>query len=405
MSHPVNENTIRPERGRAGILKTAFVSLIIFLVGVGLIWLIYKTEPTATRKDMARETAMLVDVQTVNRGRFMPIIEVLGQVVPAREVVLGARVSGEIVYQAEAFTPGQRVAKGEELLRVDPADYQTLLQQRRSELQQARADLELEQGQQTVARQEFELLGEDIETVNDALILREPQLEQARASVASARAAVRQAELNLDRTRVGAPFDAQILSREVTLGSQVSAGQSLGRLVGTSQYWVEASVPLSKLRWLTFNDDKGASPTPVSLYHDTVWTSGQSRQGRLTQLVGELDNSARMARVLITVDDPLALNEARGQPPLILGTFVRAEIEGRALENVVRIDRSLVRRNDTVWVMEDRELAIREVQIAFRDQEHAFISSGLADGDQVITNELSSVVSGARLRVEGDSSE
>jgi hypothetical protein len=125
----------------------------------------------------------------------------------------------------------------------------------------------------------------------------------------------------------------------------------------------------------------------------------------LTQLVGELDNSARMARVLITVDDPLALNEARGQPPLILGTFVRAEIEGRALENVVRIDRSLVRRNDTVWVMEDRELAIREVQIAFRDQEHAFISSGLADGDQVITNELSSVVSGARLRVEGDSSE
>lgn len=405
MSHPVNENTVRPERGKAGLLKTVVVSLMIVLVGIGLIWLIFKTEPKATRKDMARETAMLVDVQTAERGRFTPTIEVLGRVVPAREITLGSRVGGEIVYQADAFTPGRRVGKGEELLRIDPADYQALLQQRRSELQQAQADLELEQGQQTVARQEFELLGEDIETVNDALILRKPQLEQARARVASAEAAVKQAELNLARTRIHAPFAAQVLSREVTLGSQVSTGQSLGRLVGTSQYWVEASVPLSKLRWLTFSDDEKQSSAPVALYHDTVWPDGQSREGRLTQLVGELDTNARMARVLITVNDPLALNESEGKPPLILGTFVRAEIDGRALDDVVRIDRNLVRRNNTVWVMEDRELAIRDVQIAFRDEEHAFISSGLENGDQVITNELSSVVSGARLRVEGDRNE
>jgi len=405
MSHPVNENTVRPERGKAGPLKTALVSIMIVLVGVALIWLIFKTEPKATRKDMARETAMLVDVETVRRGRFTPTIEVLGQVVPAREVTLGSRVGGEAVYQADVFTPGRRIGKGEELLRIDPADYQALLQQRRSELQQARADLELEQGQQTVARQEFELLGEDIETVNDALILRKPQLEQAKARVASAEAAVRQAELNLARTRIRAPFQAQVLSREVTLGSQVSAGQSLGRLVGTSQYWVEASVPLSKLRWLTFSADNGNASALVNLYHDTVWPSGQSREGRLTQLVGELDTNARMARVLITVDDPLALNQSEGQPPLILGTFLRAEIEGRALDDVVRIDRNLVRRNNTVWVMEDRELAIRDVQIVFRDEEHAFVSSGLEDGDEVIVNELASVVAGARLRLEGERNE
>jgi len=402
MSHPIDENVVRPERGKAGPLKTAFVSLLILLVGVALVWLIFKTEPTATRKDSARETAMLVDVQTVSRGHYTPTVEVMGQVVPAREITLGSRIGGEIVHQADAFTPGRRVDKGDELLRIEPADYQAVLQQRRSELQQAQADLELEKGQQTVARQEFELLGEDMEAVNEALILRKPQLEQAKARVAVAEAAVRQAELDLARTRIRAPFSAQVLARDVTLGSQVSAGQSLGRLVGTEHYWVEATVPLSKLQWLTFNDDPDAPGTPVALHQDTIWPSGQTRQGRLTQLVGELDSNARMARVLITVEDPLALDQSRGEPPLILGTLVQARIEGRPLEDVVRLERELIRRNNTVWVMEDRKLAIREVEIAFRDENYAYLRTGLEDGDQVITNDLASVVGGAALRLEED---
>lgn len=405
MSQPIDENAVRPERGKAGLLKTLFVSLMIVLVGIALIWLIFKTEPTATRKDTARETAMLVDVETVSRGRYTPTVEVMGQVAPAREITLGSRVGGEVVEQAEAFTPGRRVEKGAELLRIDASDYEATLLQRRSELQQARADLELEQGQQSAARQEFELLGEDIETANEALILRKPQLEQARARVAAAEAAVQQAELDLARTRIRAPFPAQVLTREMTLGSQVSAGQSLGRLVGTGQYWVEATVPLSKLQWLSFNTDQDSPGTPVSVHHDTIWPAGQTRDGQLTQLIGELDGNARMARVLITVDDPLAIDEAAGKPPLILGAFVRAEIEGRPLEDVIRLERNLVRRDNTVWVMEDRKLAIRDVEIAYRDDEYAFIKTGLENGDQVITNELASVVSGARLRLEDDANE
>lgn len=402
MSQPIDENSVRPERGKAGVLKTIIVSLMIVLIGAALIWLIFKTEPTATRKDAARETAMLVDIQTVSRGRYTPTIEAMGQVMPAREITLGSRVSGEVIHQADAFMPGRRVGKGTELLRIDPADYEATLLQRRSELQQARADLALEQGQQTVARQEFELLGEDIESVNDALILRKPQLEQAQARVAAAEAAVKQAELALARTQIRAPFPAQVLSREVTLGSQVSTGQSLGRLVGTDQYWVEATVPLSRLRWLTFDDNPGSPGAPVSLHHDTVWPEGQTREGRLAQLVGELDENARMARILITIEDPLALEQSAGQPPLILGAYVRAEIQGQPLEDVVRLERRLVRRNDTVWVMENRKLAIRDVDIAFRDQDYAYIRTGLENGDQIIINELASVVSGARLRLEGD---
>ena len=86
MSHPVNERAARPEQGKAGPLKTALISLLILLTGIALIWLIFKTEPTATRKNPARETAMLVDVQPAQSGSFSPVIEVMGQVMRPRRL-------------------------------------------------------------------------------------------------------------------------------------------------------------------------------------------------------------------------------------------------------------------------------------------------------------------------------
>ncbi|MFT6554562.1 efflux RND transporter periplasmic adaptor subunit [Alcanivorax sp. DSM 26295] len=271
MSNTVDDQAARPESGRAGRGKTALVSVLILLAGVALMVLIFKTEPTATRGDVARETAMLVEVRSAERGRFTPVIEVMGRVVPAREVTLQPRVSGRVIELAEAFEPGGRVAEGTALLRIDPADYQAALRQRRSELAQARADLELEQGRQAVAEQDFELLGEELDEGNRHLVLRQPQLKQARARVDFAEAALRRAELDLQRTRISAPFDAQILSRDVATGSQVSTGDSLARLVATDRYWVSASVPLSQLRWLRFAEEDGEQGAPVTLRHEAAW--------------------------------------------------------------------------------------------------------------------------------------
>ena len=400
MSNTVDDQAARPESGRAGRGKTALVSVLILLAGVALMVLIFKTEPTATRGDVARETAMLVEVRSAERGRFTPVIEVMGQVVPAREVTLRPRVSGRVIELAEAFEPGGRVAEGTALLRIDPADYQAALRQRRSELAQARADLELEQGRQAVAEQDFELLGEELDEGNRHLVLRQPQLKQARARVAFAEAALRRAELDLQRTRISAPFDAQILSRDVATGSQVSTGDSLARLVATDRYWVSASVPLSQLRWLRFAEEDGEQGAPVTLRHEAAWGPSRSRQGRLQRLVGELDANARLARVLVSVEDPLALRAEAGTPSLILGAFVRTAIEGRALDDVVRLDRDLLRREDTVWVMEDGALDIRDVTVLLRDNDYVYLSDGLDQGDQVVATDLATVVDGAALRLE-----
>lgn len=403
MNRDIDDDSARPEAGWAGRGKTAFISVLILLLGAGGAWLIFETEPTAQRRETTRETAMLVEVSAARSGSYRPTIEVLGQVVPAREVVLRPRISGRVLEHSDAFTPGGTAAAGEVLLRIDPADYRTALQQRRSELEQARANLALEQGRQEVAEQEFALLGEELAGSDSALVLRQPQLAQARAEVASAEAALRRAQLNLQRTRIAAPFDAQILGREVTEGSQVNVGDPLARLVATDRYWVEASVPLSQLRWLQFDDESDAPGSTVRLRQDSAWPSGQFRQGWLYRLVGELDDQTRLARVLVTVDDPLARTPDNAQAPrLILGAYVSAAIEGRPLDDVVRLERQLVRRNDTVWVMEDGKLSIREADVAFRDRQFAYLRGGVAAGERVVTSDLASVVEGAALRLKED---
>lgn len=380
---------------------TLLVSLGILLVGGAVTTLIFLTEPSAQRTGATRETAMLVDVTTVERDTARPTIEAMGTVRPAQEIVLSPRVSGEIIRRADAFTPGGYVEEGNLLLQIDPSDYENTLQQRRSELRQAEADLKLEMGRQDVAQQDYQLLADSLTGVNKDLVLRKPQLNAARSDVESARAAVDQAELNLQRTSIEAPFDAHILSRNVNVGSQVDPGTELGRLVGLDTYWVEATVPLSKLQWLSLPED-GDGGAVARIHNRTAWEAGQSREGRLFRVVGALEDNTRMARVLISVPDPHAYrSEGSDQPRLMIGSYVEARIQGEPLENVVRLNRDYVRSNETVWVMENNELRIRDVQIVFRGARYAYVEEGLNDGDQVVTTNLATVTDGAPLRLEG----
>ncbi|MDY7109264.1 MAG: efflux RND transporter periplasmic adaptor subunit [Planctomycetota bacterium] len=391
--------TTRPRGAILRVLLTVVVCIVLIGAAAGATYLIYSTEPTAERETVTRKTAALVETTAAGRGTYRPRLEVLGVVEPARDVVLGPRVSGQIVRLEPAFVPGGLVKAGQELLRIDPADFEQVLTSRQAELEQVQASLAIEEGRQEVARQEFELLGEEIDSANRALVLREPQIRSIRAQLRAAEAAVEQAKLDLSRTTVSAPFDAQILSRTANLGSQVAPGDALARLVGVDEYWVMASVPLRDLRWISFPQDGGRGSS-VQIRHTTAWGPGAVRGGYVSRLIGNVDQQSRLARVLVVVPDPLA-RETDG-PPMILGTIVELQIEGQPLAGVVRLDREYLRQNDTVWVMADGKLDIREVEVVFRDAEHAFVRSGLDEGEDVVTTSLATVTQGLPLRREGD---
>lgn len=403
-SEPRQDKTESDETPKTGSVKlTIIVCLVLTILAAGLMWIISSTEPAAQRSTETRETAMLVEVIEVKRGTFRPQISALGRVRPESEIQLSPRISGEVIERSPNFTPGGFVSAEELLLKIDPADYENALRQRRSELNQAEASLKIEMGRQRIAESDLDLLGEDVPANARTLALRQPQLETAKAEVESAKAAVRQAELDLERTVIKAPLDIQVISRNVDIGSQVAPGDELGRLVGQQTYWVLATVPLSSLPWIDRGPDSEGST--VTLRDPSAWPTNMTRQGHARRLIGTLDETTRLARILVTVQDPLArLPENAGKPALILDSILEATITGTEINDVVRLERALLREGDTAWVMdENSELRIAPLEIVFRDAKHAYVKSGLNDGDKVVTTGLTTISDGAPLRLEEES--
>ncbi|MDX1760975.1 MAG: efflux RND transporter periplasmic adaptor subunit [Christiangramia sp.] len=376
----------------------------ILLVAIVVTALIFLTEPTAQSEGATKEMAMLVKVEPAKKGNYVPVLVATGTVEPVEDVMLSPLVGGQVIRRDPAFIPGGFVKKGEVLLQIDPSDYRNTLELRKSELQQAETDMSVEMGRQEVAEQDLELLGIDsLSQDQKSLVLRKPQLNSVEANLKSARASVQQAELNLSRTTIKAPFDAHILSQNVTVGSQVSPGDNLGRLVGTDFYWVNLTVPVNKIKWLHFPDSDEEKGSPVKIMSTSAWGKDEFRQGYLYKQVGALDDQTRLARILVKVTDPLAKNTEKDKPELMIGSFVEAHMQAEEVTDVVRLNRDHIRSNNTVWVMQEGELQIREVDILLSDSKYAYISDGIEDNDKVVVTNLSTVSNGIKLRTAKDS--
>jgi len=389
------------ERKSAGWLSTVIISVVILAAAGGIAAWTFMTEPTAEKAGATKRSAMLVDVMTVDTGSYDPQIVAQGTVEPAQEVILRPRVSGRVVSMASELTPGGYVQEGERLLRLDASDYRNTVAQRKSQLGQAKSNLTIEKGLHQAAEAEYDLVEEDLPDASKARMLREPQLQSAKEEVSSAKAALDQAQLDLRRTSIEAPFDAHIVRRDINVGSQLTPSDTIGRLVGTDRYWISVEIPQSQLRWLSSKRDAEGKGSKVVVRNRQGWPEDATREGHLSRIVGTLDDQTRMVRVLATVQDPLARQEANdGKEPLMLGAFVEVTLHGETLKDVIRLKRDFVRTNDTVWVMQDGKLQVRDLDILMKDSTHAYISGGLSEGDKVVTTNLATVVDGAPLRLE-----
>ena len=390
--------------------KILWICLAIIGGGLLVTALIFSTEPEAQQEGASLETAMLVDVTTIKKGTFEPRVVATGTVQPVEDVNLSPLVSGQVIRRDPSFTPGGFVKKNQVLLQIDPADYRNTLELRKSEYMQSQTTLDTEMGRQEIAVQDLQLITDDslfgdnpLSEDERELVLRKPQLNAVKANIGAAKAAVDQAQLNLERTTIRAPFDAHILSQNVTNGSLVAQGDILGRIVGTKEYWVVATVPVSKLQWLSFPDNDSEKGASVRIENASAWPDDAYREGYLDRQIGALDGQTRLARVLIKVTDPLATtSEFEGKPKLMIGTFVEVSIQADAIPNIVRLNRDYVRSNETVWVMKEGKLEIRNVEIVLTDDTYAYIRKGLEDNEKVVITDLSTVSNGIGLRTASD---
>lgn len=339
-----------------------------------------------------------VEVLSARVGVERVTISVMGTVVPAVEVGLQSRVSGQIVSRHPEFTEGGIVTEGEVLVEIDPTDFELALTRGQAQLETARYELRVEEGQQDVAQREWELLGE-AEGDDSELALRRPQLRQRTANVKAAEAIVEQAQLNLERTRVLAPFNAIVQTARADPGDQATAQTMLGQLIGTDAYWVQVSVPLDELTWIDVPRTPDGPGSPVRITTGT----GSVREGRVYKLLSDLEPQGRLARLLIEVRDPLGLQSGgRIEDALLLGDFVHADIVGHEAESVTVIPRDALRDGSTVWLMDsDGTLSNASPEIVWRSADRVFLR-GLEAGDRIITSDLAAPIEGMKVRLLED---
>lgn len=395
--------TPAPKKGNRFVFVLKMLLPVLILAG-GIMGATYlKNTGTRPQKKPPRKITPLVTVMPLTRTDERIEVRAMGTVVPAREIVIKPRVSGQVVKIHPELVQGGFVREGDELFRIDPADYELDLAQKKSRVADAEYALKLEMGHQQVAQREWELLGKGTKKTNADLALRRPHLDKAKADLAAAKAALKQAELNLARTRITAPFNAVVRSKTVEIGSQVAAQEPVAELVGTNEYWVQVSVPIDRLAWLRIPRNGGGEGSPVRVRY----AGGQSeRKGEVIKLLSDLETEGRMARLLVAVADPLDLSKEmseKGRPPLLIGEYVSVAIEGRLLEDVFRIPRTALRDNGAIWLVDDAgKLAIREVVPLWRDGRTVMVRDGFRDGDRLIISDLAAPVAGMPLRIEGE---
>ncbi|MEE8410736.1 MAG: efflux RND transporter periplasmic adaptor subunit [Myxococcota bacterium] len=368
---------------------------------------------TGTRPDPKRthreDRGTLVEVMTVSSGSHRLTVRAQGTVVAARLVELRPEISGRIVWQSRELAAGGKFKAGQSLLRIDPRDYELALEQQRASVDRAQLDLEVERGRKVVAEREWALLGDGSKSGDDgrALALREPQLRTARVGLKAAKSGLKQAEITLERTIVRAPFNAFVQEELADLGQLVTPASRLGSLIGTDQFWVQVSIPVERLPWVDLPGADGKGGSTVRVIQKAGALSIE-RSGRVIRLLGDLDPIGRMARLVVAVDDPLGLasNETKdgdGAPqlPLLLGAYVRVEIDGEVLHDAIEIPRLVLRQGDRVYVMDDGDtLSIRNVVVAWRRSDTVLIRGGLRPGERVIVSRVPTPLPGMALRAE-----
>ena len=384
--------------GRKSTVLTLLAIVLILTSALAAGAYIVRSAPKANRQKPVKE-APLVTTGVLKSSLEQVTVSAMGTVIPARELSLQTEVSGRIIRVHNSFELGSRIGLGDKLLMLEPADYQLAVAQAESKVAEAAYALAIEEGNQEIAKQEWGLYdGRDTASEQDRkLALRKPHLLKAQAEYNAAKAELMQAELNLQRTVLYAPFNALVTAKTAEPGGYLSAQENVATLVSTDRYWVRVSLPVDRLSWIEVPQQTGEQGSMVQ-----ISAGDKQKLGTVCKLLGNLEEQGRMARLLVEVDDPLDLKKPINQrQPLLLGEYVRVKIDGKFLSDVISIPRSALHDGDQVWLADEQQaLQIKKVEVLWRDNDRVLLRNALPKNTQLVTSNLSTAVSGMQLRLE-----
>lgn len=312
-----------------------------------------------------------------------------GTAVPKTQSELVPEVSGRVTWISPSLVAGGFFETGEVLLKIDERNYRTAVERSRANVSRAEAEYEharFEHGR-LVQLEKRQL------TSRSAMEGALRTMRVAEASMSDASAALEQAEFDLERTQIQAPFTGLVSTERVDLGQFVSRGNAVATLYASGTVEVRLPIADHQLAYLNLAlghrglIDISVAP-PVTLtadYAGKIYTW----EGHVVRTEGQIDAKSRMVNVVASVDNETA------ETPLTVGLFVEAEIEGRLAEDVVVLPRNALRNGNQVLVVDDdNRLRYRDVKPLRMYRDQVLIREGLEAGERVCISPLQTVIEG-----------
>ncbi|MEO1201503.1 MAG: efflux RND transporter periplasmic adaptor subunit [Pseudomonadota bacterium] len=374
-------------RALSRILVTVGISVGVLLCSFVVVGVMFamKSEPPKKEVENLDPLVNVLELEPTNT-RFR--VRSQGTVRPRTETILSAEVSGTITQISPKFIAGGVFAEGETLMRIDPTNY----------------EVALEQAEALVAQRQIEYDG--AAKLREQGYRAEAELASAAAALASAKAQLVRARRDLERTYIRLPYRGIVRSKETDLGQFVNPGSRLGVVFATDIAEVRLPLTDGDLAFLDLPDAQdievtGSDPGPgvtlsaVKRGRPEIW------EARIVRTEAVVDESSRVSFAVAEIIDPYQL-ESDG-PPLPVGTFVSASIEGTEVSGIVRVPARVLRGSrELLFLDADNRIRIRPVDVVRSDADFAYIlDPGLA-GQRVVTTALEAPFNGMAVRTSDD---
>jgi membrane fusion protein, multidrug efflux system len=321
-----------------------------------------------------------VQLMQVSIGGTTETAVFAGEVKPRHEIELGFRIGGKVI--ARNVDVGARVARGESLARLDPADVALQADAQKSAVAAAETEYRY-------AKAEFDRY----ENLRQQKFISESALDQKRNALDANRAKWEQArsQLSVTQNQAGyaalvAPESGVITAVNVESGQVVTAGQTVMKLAREDEREVAISVPESRIAELRTAPALGVF----------LWANPQRiYTARVREISPAVDAITRTFAVRVTILDP--------DPALHLGMTANVVVAGTEARGAALLPlTSIYRKGDAsaVWIYDEKSHAVnlRPVVVGQFREDGVIVTSGVAGGEWIVTAGVHKLREGETVR-------
>ncbi len=409
-------------RGAARVI----VPVVILLTGAAAYAALKATRPEP-RPIESREKAWSVVIETVEPARRSPNLRLFGRTESPRTARLTSGVEADVLNVPAR--EGDRVETGELLVGLDDREVALDVAQRQAEINQIAAEMELEKERHAndlktlehekellaLARKEVErarrlvktnvgsqsqldAARQAVERQSIAVDSRELAIRQHKSVMARLRSRLSQADaardrstLDLERTRIMAPFDGRVTKVFVSIGDRVKNGDPLVSLYDTSALEIRAQVPAGSLPLVR---QSLLEKRPLQARTEV---DGISVDAVLDRISGEVRAGSGGADALFRIRD--------GSRWLPLGRTVELVVDLPPVSAAVALPLEALYGSNRIYLFDDGLMKgvdverVGEIHAIGRDRRVLVRSDQLKGGDRVIVTQLPNAIDGLRVRV------